>query len=447
MDIMSKTEIDILHLISSEVDKIIRSNSDQSLIRNPLTNLLTRTLPQLTVGRTVKVEWDDSRTSEPYIMAMYPDPDELNKKSQRLFEILADTDNIEGNKKEKSIYTSENEYLAVWTEIKNWQLFIDSRLIDKNSSISVTYGDQFSAILAHEIGHVMNEDPISLLRKYRENLYQQSQMERLLLSKNIFVRKVALPIFVNTLQFRIIVNRPDNFIEEVRADNYIPDDFKGAMEDYVANRLLRTVAGSRLIITKEDYNSQLATGIKYHRGTLELLRKRRDILKRRLNSQYNAPGMNTYLKNLMKFCASGVVGYKPDTDENIMNEATLVKSFNRSYQSILEEYTPILEVRKITERDLVMLELDIQDIKTTDDKMWCIQTIYDYIEYVERENNKRYKKLIKDNDPILKNAPTDPRLERLWKMRSEVMNIKLDNNDFENDRYGVYIKYPKGYEG
>ena len=445
MKVMSKSEVMILRIIADEVDKILRSVNSITVPNLSLTKTLERYLPQLTMGKTIKVEWDTTNPMQPYVMAMYPDPEELHKKSKELFDVLVDADGIKDKPSKTDAYKRSGDYLERWCEIQHWQLFIDIRLIDKTSAISVTSGDQFSAILAHEIGHVMNGDPMQLLQTYRENLYQQSNLERMLLSNNFFVRKIALPVFVNTLQFRVILNKPDSVAEEMAADGYIPEEFRGAMIDYVTNRLLMTTGGSKLVITREEYKAEHRTAVKYHRSTIILLTKRRDVLKRRMDSQYNNPTMNPYLKNLIKFCAAGVSGFKPGEEkENLVEESRLAMDCERSIQRIMEDTNVLLEGARVTERDLTMLELDIDEIKNSDDKLWCIQTIYDYIEIIEKEQAKKEREAAKKGVTLPKEISKDPRLDRLWKMRNKVTTMKVSDN---GPVYGVFVQYPKGYEG
>lgn len=444
MNVMSQSEIAILRLIADEVDKVLRSSNKPSLaVLGGLTKVLERNLPKLTLGRTIKVEWDDTRPMEPYIMAMYPDPEELNKKSAELFDMLVNAEAlVKPNAKEP--FVEYNKYVEKWCEIQHWQLFIDMRLVDTGSPLSVTTGDQFVAVLAHEIGHVMNGDPAELLRTYRENLYQQSKLERMLLSKNFFVRKVALPLFVNTLQFRIVTSKPGAVAEEMAADSYVPEEFRGALVSYITDRLLKTTAGTKLIITKEEYKAQHKTGFKYHRSTIELLIKRRDILKRRMDAQYNHPSMNPYLKTLMRFCSKGVIGYNPESDkEDALEEARLAILAEREYTRVLEMASSVLESTKgPSERDITMLELEIADIANADDRLWCIQTIYDYIEDIERIQKKNRESAAKKG--ITLPDTKDPRLVRLWDLRNKVMAMKVEDN---RPKYGVLIQYPKGYEG
>ena len=442
MNVMSKSEVARLKIIADEVDMVLRSRNSITIANGSLTKTLERHLPHLTMGKDIEVIWDTTHPVEPYIMAMYPDQEELHKKSKELFDLLVDADGVKTKTPSKSI--PYDKYTEKWCEIQRWQLYIDIRLIDTRSSLSVTSGDQFSAILAHEIGHVMNGDPFELIRTYRETLYQQSKLERMLLSNNFFVRKIALPVFISTLHFRIVLNRPDSVAEELSADGYIPQEFRGAMIDYVTNRLLKTTAGSRLVISKEEDKADHTTAIRYHRGTIALLVKRRDILKRRLDAQYNSPAtINPYLKKLVKFCAAGVTGFKPeDATENPIEEASFANAVIKSNERITMEAMALLESVKVTDRDITMLEIDIDNIKTVDDKMWCIQTIYDYIEYIEKEQAKKYKSY--KGAALPKELTRDPRIERLWKLRNKVTDIKISDS---SQSYGVFVQYPKGYEG
>lgn len=449
MNIMSQSEISVLKLIADEVYKVMRSTNKPTVnLLSSLAKVMERNLPKLTLGRKIKVEWDESKPAEPYIMAMYPNPEELHKKSTDLFAMLVDVKTMldSDNKKEPS-YNDYKEYIEKWCEIQNWQLFIDMRLVDTGSPLSVVTGDQFSAILAHEIGHVMNGDPMELIKTYRENLHQQSKLERMLLSKNFFVRKIALPLFVNSLQFRVITTKPGAAAEELAADSYVPDEYRGALISYISDRLLKTTAGTRLIITKEEYKAQHRTAFNYHRSTVELLIKRRDVLKRRLEGQYNDPRMNPYLKSLIKFCSKGVTGYNPETDEeDALEESKLAILAEKEYERILETSIPVCESKGPSDRDLIMLELEIQDISNVDDKLWCIQTIYDYIEAIERERKNAEKKANRKSISLPAEMKRDPRLERLWSMRDKIMAMNVEDT---RPKYGalIQIQYPDGYEG
>ena len=111
------------------------------------------------------------------------------------------------------------------------------------------------------------------------------------------------------------------------------------------------------------------------------------------------------------------------------------------------ESAAVLEAVKVTDRELTILEIEAENIETMDDKLWIIQTIYDYLEAISKQQVDRYKKMgnnrytYADIDQMMAN---DNRVDRLNKLRAKVMQMKTQEME---DHYGVFVRYPKGYEG
>ena len=82
------------------------------------------------MGKDIEVIWDTTHPVEPYIMAMYPDQEELHKKSKELFDLLVDADGVKTKTPSKSI--PYDKYTEKWCEIQHWQLYIDIRLITES---------------------------------------------------------------------------------------------------------------------------------------------------------------------------------------------------------------------------------------------------------------------------------------------------------------------------
>lgn len=155
------------------------------------------------------------------------------------------------------------------------------------------------------------------------------------------------------------------------------------------------------------------------------------------------------MKRLMVVIGKAVGHYDPNTDTtSILSESTDVEYFNRNMQAIIEEYNTIMESTKVTDRELTILEIEASDIKTAEDKLYIIQTIYDYLEAVTKQQSDRYKKVNKGQkftEAELKDiVASDNRVARLNALRTKVMAIKPEETE---DHYGLFIKYPKGYEG
>src|SRR5699024_8212061 len=113
---------------------------------------------------------------------------------------------------------------------------------------------------------------------------------------------------------------------------------------------------------------------------------------------------------------------------SVLSEALDIKQFERECNRVAMEAVSVLEATKITDRELTMLEVEAESIETTDDKLWIIQTIYDYLEAISEQQAKRYKKMGNgkpskaDIDQMMAN---DARVDRLNKLRAKVMATKV----------------------
>jgi hypothetical protein len=145
----------------------------------------------------------------------------------------------------------------------------------------------------------------------------------------------------------------------------------------------------------------------------------------------------------MSFIGHNLMGYDPESDRytTMSAKATLENAYNREYaKQESAAMMATMEAAKVSSRDLDILEVQIDDIKTPEDKMYMIHKLYDYIEAVGAENAKRAKNAKKDIPDIVK----DDRLERLNKMRTKILSKDVTST---GDKYGVFVKYPAGYEG
>ena len=141
------------------------------------------------------------------------------------------------------------------------------------------------------------------------------------------------------------------------------------------------------------------------------------------------------------FIGKNLTGYNPDEDKYITGLKTMMENaYTREYDNASKASDKILmEAARISSRDLDILEVQAEDIHTPEDKMYMIHKIYDYIEAIDAETIKRSKKL-KDIPGKIR----DERLDRLNSIRTKVLAIKVSDT---GDKYGIFVKYPEGYEG
>lgn len=430
---LSKYEVDRLNIIRDEVNRYLKStNLDTSGIES----CIKRILPKIMLGKRFDVVMNDI-AKRPFIMSIYPDIKELNKKSEDLIKIMEDPK------------SNNEEFVSKWCEIEHWYVEIDSRILNRMHRLCVDDGEQFVAILCHEIGHVMNENPISLFYNFKKNRDRFDMFERMMLSENKIVRKLILPMFVHTSQFRIIVENLANMKNgnkiEMAADAYVPEEYQGALISYIDNHLLNNPDTTDCVQDREQFNNDQQVAIRFSKESIYLLKERRDVLKRQIQTQYNSPNTDNYGKHMMKFIGKHITCYNPETDKtNLISEGVLENGYLRDFEQCMEKAEAILESTRVNERDITVLEIQAENIHTPEDKLYIIHTIYDYMEFITKENAKKIKKVKKVTDNIQKELLKDSRLQRLEALRDKVMAVKVSDN---GDRYGLFVKYPEGYEG
>ena len=105
--------------------------------------------------------------------------------------------------------------------------------------------------------------------------------------------------------------------------------------------------------------------------------------------------------------------------------------------------TAMLENASVTPRDISILSIQVDDINTVDQKLFVVHTIYDYLEILQAQKEKILKKY-NGNSPEKATISQDAMIGQLNEILQRVMKIDVSN---VGDRYGIFIKYPKGYEG
>ena len=151
------------------------------------------------------------------------------------------------------------------------------------------------------------------------------------------------------------------------------------------------------------------------------------------------------MKNLVHRIGQVVMGYDPEKDEtNAVYENSAMRCLERDVDECTRYADALFEATDVTQRDISILQVQADDIKTVDQKLFVVHTIYDYIEILESQKSKLTKKI--SNPDVLRTtlAPYDAKIKTLYTIRDNVMKMNVSD---VGDRYGIFVKYPKGYEG
>ena len=430
MSNLSSSELAQIKIIEEEVNEYLKSKQTNPKLATGINSALNRVIPKaLMPTKKVSIIWNEN-ARKPFIMSITPDISELYEKSERITKLLNDP-------------KSHNmDMVKAWADITQWYLEIDTRVLTKGDRLCVDDGAQFVALLCHEIGHVMMENPLRLFYNYKSKSLQFSTMEKLMLSNSKIIRSIMLPMYTHTLQFMIVVkDRNDAKKCEMAADMYVPDDYKGALVSYMNDHLLVNPDSSNMVMDESTFDKEQNLGIELSKESIEMLKGRRDLLNKQIQNQYNSPDGGKFQKKLMMFIGKNLTGYNPDEDRYITSLKTMMENaYSREYATMEAKAESILtEAARVTSRDLDILEVQAEDIHTPEDKMYMIHKVYDYIEAIDSETIKKAKKL-KDIPGKIR----DDRLDRLHAIRAKVLATKVSDT---GDKYGIFVKYPEGYEG
>ena len=97
--------------------------------------------------------------------------------------------------------------------------------------------------------------------------------------------------------------------------------------------------------------------------------------------------------------------------------------------------------KKVTQKDIDLIRVEAEAISSTDDKVYLMEELHKHIEAAETA----LKEL---DDP--KTAPNVKQTrEELLRLRENMEEVRKYIIDFQipQKRYGLFIKYPKGFEG
>lgn len=378
-------------------------------------------------GKRFTVNYVDLKNSDrTFIMCCYPDVEELNEMIEPLMTKL----------------TSGNtfELKTMWSSITKWHIEIDSRLLKKATPITVDNGSQFVAILCHELGHVINSFPFFVSSAYKMNKAVAGMFSNMMMTDmGKTVLKLCLPIFLCMNGLRIIVSRPGAELNEMAADAQVPNSYKRYLIDYTNNHILtHPDTASGIVVTTEEHAHEYSQNIQFSRSCINLMKRRAAVLKLHLDT-FAKFSPSPYLQKVATFISDNAC------PEDIRRQFAATESFNRSYAACEQKVAAILEASDVSERDILLLQIDIDGMQTLDDKAYVINTICDYIEILSKRNAKEIKK-IKDPMKIPKKTIWDEKIERLQVLKKQAMDTKISSYT-NGQEYAVYVRYPDGYEG
>lgn len=311
----------------------------------------------------------------------------------------------------------------------DYNIEIDSKLLfDK--SLNMNPGE-ITSVLLHEIGHMVMDT--SFLKDVNMLFIENLSKQDININKNRNLEIVLSLYIFNFIEKTRITNRVKNFEVEISADDFS----------------IKQGYGKELYMALDKFASYYNTTIKKVKSKSQIEKEYEedamvyaDLVKNFNNRQ--AFLLKT-LKKEEKFIYSKIFLAKIKEnmkliDENIMN---VTRGNNRTKILSLKNETKLSEsmvtkmfglTPKVTQKTVDELSIESQMMETNDDKLILVGKIH---------------KKIADVDEALTKVDTKKEVGNLKSYRNQLVKLLqfVINKKIQDKTYGVFVKYPVGYEG
>lgn len=349
--------------------------------------------------------------------------------------------------------STTDEILKIWQTNDVWYVEVDSILLwDLKLGANPA---EITAILLHEIGHIVYDSsiPRRLHKVLRYQIMKLDYRMRALIAEEKIRKLFNITIldscttksfaFVNTKTERIA----DSFVIKYGYGNDL-DTFIGKLISTQGNSLMNKTEGEMDSEIKSTVNwtinniKELECRKKHLRTAIkvEMLKTPSVVIKQTLQTIHTSffGEANDKYRELL---SEQYVGVAKDTYAEMQADQNL----DRFVQRVLTEATDSIfdkmgKVKKITQSDIDILMVEAENIQNTDDKIYLLDRLYNYMEIVNTgldliEMGKERR--VSQSKTTLMSFK-----DQLNKIRDNIVAMKILDKE-----YGVFIRYPKGYQG
>lgn len=379
-------------------------------------------------------------TNEFFGMNIFPEADTLDKIVENIITNQCKSDDLYG----------------IWSNNPNWYIEIDSMLL---SSMEVNASpSEITSVLLNEISRTIYSNTIPdrlfkvlcyKLLKLKTHLRQLIKTEKIRKLFNIAVLECCLTKNFNYL----------NETTELDADKFIINHgYKDDFNNFI-NRLIKTTGTSSVNRKEFEIEREIDAIINWSIVNIKELEFRKTNLKVALKTEMlKTPSL--YVKRIIQdiyvsFFGENIDKYRELLSEQYMETPTDIYSELQAEQCLVNFVKKVLteasgnifdkrgRLKTVTQSDIDILTVESEKIDTVDDKIYLLDKLYRYyelvvlgLEYIESSKGERAQKVSQSKATLLNMK------NQLDKLRDQIMATKIIEKD-----YGVFIRYPKGYQG
>ena len=433
------------HKYMCDCIEVIKANKTNVAVLNAQLNTISRILSRCFDMRTTITILDTTMDTDFFGINIYPDVDT----AKAIVDVACDTVNKDDIIYKGTTYHSPTEVIkAIWMTNKEWHIDIDGKVF-YDYSVRLT-PREIIAMMFYVIEQTIfsNESIIIAYRSIRHITltvdHRTSAIAKSTRCRNFFM----LPIIQSCGYV--------NFKSEIDIDSIlscVPELGK----DYLALLTKISTQYSSSIISRPSYElkQKLTYIMTWVLEAINDLKYSMEKLKRSISYQIAAE-KSYYVKSILtaiykQFSAveSDAIeeSYNPSTPESrAIKEAMMMDVIVKEFENVAEQDEQKLldklgRCKRITQEDIDILRLEVEKIQSVDDKMYYMEKVYDKLHIVEYALT-----LIGDRDT--KGKVRDSK-QVLLKQKEQLLNIRdiILAKRISPERYGLFIKYPAGYEG
>lgn len=356
------------------------------------------------------------RSQKFYGMTVYPTEDSLKEISKIIISPSKDSKDVT-----KSITNiSEHNDISYIVEIDPNLLY--SKLYNFNP-------DELVAILLHEVGHVSADTDFynDLAMAFRQARFDIDKDKSKFYEYNIDVKDIQLGMIyvLSAIQSTQLINKPnmDGQIEREKiADKFVVDNGYGTALSSALGKISKIYLNNYKKSKYEEDIKADATNAVYLMNTFTTRRKYVETL---LDTEIKKNDSG-YIKALLKRVQRNLSTFKEKISMNESSVHNLQEGFFERFKK-----QPI----KVSQMDIDDLRIQAEMMDDWDDKSILVYKIHKRISQLD-------KTAIELSDDKQSMAIINSYQKQLQELLKEIMKFKVVEK-----RYGVFLKYPKGYEG
>lgn len=333
-----------------------------------------------------------------------------------------------------------SELLAeVWRDSDEWNIELDSVML-YDTTLKASPGEVLAVIL-HELGHVAfsNSVPERLNRVFRTyTMIQSLKVKNILKDVHVSKKILYFPIIAACASTNFKIG--NNIKKEI-----IADDFAyrcGYGEDLVnfIDKLLISQGNSLINRSENSMDDDVKIFMQWSVENLSELQFRKNKLKRSLKLEL-LRNPSKYTKQIVEAIRNEMFGNdKGDSYTQLVQESFIMNGIRRAKNNTVKCIDKIHKLKPLKWRDLDMYEAELLRVESVDDKIFLLENLHD-----ELDRANLALQLIEQGrmDKVGQSKQT------VQEYRTEVIKLieKAKSIEIHKEKFGLYVKYPEGYEG